>query len=109
MKTMIGMLVACCLATACSAGDPVSTVCEKEAQCATKAGVAFSKTQCEDQLTQVSEKAQTAGCSDEYQTAADCVAGAVNAASCTDLETDLSGYLQSECGAEIKKLNTCLQ
>ncbi len=106
MKKMIGVLAVCCAAVACGGSD-ISTVCEKEAACATKAGQAFSKTKCEDTLTQDSEQAQTAGCSNEYQAFADCVANAVSGASCESLQ-DTQGFVTSECGAQEKKLSTCL-
>lgn len=103
---MIGVLAVCCVAVACGGSD-VSAVCQKESDCATKAGTSFSKTKCEDELTQAQEEAQTAGCSAEFQAMADCAASAVASASCTDLD-NAGQYLAAECGAQEKKLNTCL-
>jgi len=94
---MLGMLVVAC------GSDDLTSVCEKADECARKAGTAFSKTECENAAKAEKEKAETAGCADQYAEYVDCVTG-------LDLQcTDGTSKIQAECGAKVNAVNKCME
>ena len=95
--SMLGMLVIAC------GSDDLSSICDKGEECAKKSGTPFSKTQCENEAKAEKEKAETAGCEDQYSEYVDCILG-------MDLECgDSSQKVQAECGAKISAVEKCLQ
>ncbi len=84
------------------ASSSASALCSKQATCAKKSSTAFSESSCNDDLVEAEEKAQTAGCGDEYESYIDCVNGLDT--SCSD---DLGEAITAECGSKVKKLAKC--
>ncbi len=74
--------------------------CDKAQECATKAGDAFSRTECEDSLKTDQEKADSLGCSGEYDAYLSCLAD-------LDCGATLS-QIDANCGAQTKALLKCL-
>lgn len=89
---------------ACGGGGDLSALCAKAQECAEKAGTEFSKTECENEAKEESEKADTAGCGDEYSDYASCANG-------VDIECgdNLGNKLLAECGAEAKAYQKCAE
>lgn len=107
MKTgvlFLSVLAASTLSLAACGGSDGTGLCVKAQECAEKSGEQFSKTECENDLKAEKEKAETANCGSEYSDFASC-------AESIDLECsdNLGEKLTSECGAEAKALNKCLE
>ncbi len=77
----------------------VGALCDKSQECATKAGTAFSRTECENNLKTDQEKADSLGCSGEYDAVLGCIA---------DLDCGVTlSQINANCGAQIKALEKC--
>lgn len=90
------------LLLACGSSD-LSDLCDKAAECATKAGKPFSKTECQNNANAEREKAETAGCGDQYQEYVDCVLS-LDFQCSENIETKSN----AECGSKVKAVNKCL-
>ena len=103
LRTLVSVLsVACLSVAACGGGGDLSALCSKAEECAVKAGTEFSKTKCENDAKQAAERADTAGCGDQYGDYASCANGLD--IQCGD---DLGRKLSAECGAEEKAYAKC--
>ncbi len=104
---MKSLLVAAVLAfalgfVACSSGG-TEALCDHVQECAEKRGESFSVTSCKSDLVEAEERAETAGCGDEYTDYTDCVGGV--SFECSD---DLEDVFAAECGSKAKAVNECL-
>lgn len=88
-------------AVGCGGGDGDAT-CAKANECAKKAGVKYSETECRDGLVKLREQYETAGCGEEYSDYIGCVDGID-----FDCADDFEKRVSAECGAEEKKLAKC--
>ena len=82
-------------------GSSATSACAKAEECATKAGTAFSSTECETQVTTAREKADSVKCGAEFDDAASCVSDLACGASIKEVDAN--------CGAPRKTLNTCMK
>lgn len=87
---------------ACGGGGDLSPLCGKQQECAEKGGDKFSKTKCESDAKEEAEKANTAGCGDQYSDLASCINGLDFA--CDD---NADKKVLAECGKEVKDYNKC--
>ena len=96
--SIVGMLVVACVS------DDLSSLCGKAEECAKKSGTPFSKTECENEAQTEQEKAESAGCEEQYSEYANCV---------TDVDfecgDDVNTKVQAECGSKISALQKCLE
>ncbi len=88
---------------ACGGSSDLSSLCGQAQECAVKAGAEFSKTKCENDAKVEAEKADTAGCGDQYGDLANCITGLD--LQCSD---DLGRKISAECGKEDKAYRKCI-
>ena len=99
--SVIGFSMAAC------GGGGAEAICDQQKECAEKGANTFSVTDCKNEAVTAREKAETAGCDSEYSDAESCVGGIDF--SCTDFTGDGYGKKSvAECGAQLKKLNECI-
>lgn len=92
-----------CVGAGCSSESGGEVLCSRVQACAEKSGAEFSETECKSDMRAAVERADTAGCSGEYEEYMDCV-GAIEL-ECSD---DLEMLIVTECGAKLKRASACL-
>lgn len=101
--SVLGVAFVVLAAPACGGSGDLSSLCSKAQECAEKAGEGFSKTKCENDYKEEAERAETAGCGDEYADYADCVTGIDF--QCSD---NAGNKIAAECGGKSNSLKKCL-
>jgi hypothetical protein len=100
MKYFFPMTFALVLLALPGCGSSTTNACAKAEECATKAGTAFSQTECETKLTAAQEKADSVKCLAEFDDVQNCVSGLACGAT--------SSEINANCGALAKTLSKCM-
>ena len=99
-KLLLGLMLGVGLVALSGCG---ADACAKQAECAKKAGTAFSETECRATDKTDREKAASKGCGSQYDELSGCIAGLT----CDQL-TSLDAIV-ANCGAKVNAWNKCIQ